>query len=362
MRLASIDALRGFDMLMIAGGGQFIALLGGKTNYVWIDHLAAQFEHPPWHGFTFYDLIFPLFLFLAGTSLPFSLNRGIALGYSKSALLKKVFRRMLVLICLGILYKNAPLNPFDFGQIRFGSVLGRIGIATMVAAVLYLHFSQKQRLLWVFAILTAYYVAIRLIPVPGFGAGDFSFEGNLIGWLDRLLMPGRLLQGTYDELAISTQLPAACLAILGSVAGDLLLGTQSAHSKLKSLFLMGVVCVGLGLLWSVLIPINKHLWSSSFILLTAGLSAFLLGLFYWIIDVQGQVRWSFFFRVIGMNSLVMYLAYRFIDYNRSSYLLFSGVYSYAAEPWHEVFKTLGGLGLAWLVLYFLWRKNIFVKV
>ncbi|MPR37081.1 acyltransferase family protein [Salmonirosea aquatica] len=361
-RLASIDALRGFDMLMIAGGGTFIQLLGGKTGLAWVDALANQFEHPEWHGFTFYDFIFPLFLFLAGTSLPFSLQSGLAKGYSKGSLLRKVGKRMLVLILLGILYKNAPLDPFDPAHIRYGSVLGRIGLSTFVAAALYLHFSPTQRLFIALGTLVLYYLALALIPVPGFGAGDFSFEGNLVGWFDRHFMPGRLLQKTYDELALLTQLPAACLAIFGTLAGDTLLNNASAAHKLKRLLILGVVGVVVAMVWNFAFPINKHLWSSSFILLTAGLAFLLLALFYWIIDVRGFKKWTFFFRVIGMNSIVMYLAYRFIDFDESARLLFSGMYGHAAETWQPVFNALGGLLIAWLLLYFLWRKKVFVKV
>lgn len=361
-RLASIDALRGFDMLMIAGGGQFIERLGGKTGLTWVDAVAAQFEHPAWHGFTFYDFIFPLFLFLAGTSLPFSMNAGLARGTSKGTLLRKVAKRMLILILLGILYKNAPLDPFDPAHIRYGSVLGRIGLSTFVAAVLYLHFSPAQRLFIALGTLVLYYLALALIPVPGFGAGDFSFEGNLVGWFDRNFMPGRLLQKTYDELALLTQFPAVCLAIFGTLAGDALLGDSPAHKKLKRLFIFGMVGIVMGLLWNFIFPINKHLWSSSFILLTSGLAFLLLAAFYWVIDVNGLKKWSFFFRVIGMNSLVMYLAYRFIDFDESSRLLFSGIYGHAAEAWHSIFNALGGLLLAWLFLYFLWRMKVFVKV
>ena len=361
-RLASIDALRGFDMLMIAGGGQFIEHLGGKTGLPWVDAVAAQFAHPAWHGFTFYDFIFPLFLFLAGTSLPFSLNAGLLKGIAKGTLLRKVFKRMLVLMLLGILYKNAPLDPFDPAHIRYGSVLGRIGLATFIAAVLYLNFSIIQRLAIGLGILLVYYLAVTFIPVPGYGAGDLSFEGNLAGWFDRQFMPGRLLQKTYDELALFTQLPAACLAIFGTLAGDALRGDTPTSHKMKRLLILGVAGVALGLGWSLLFPINKHLWSSSFVLLTSGMGFLILALFYWIIDVQGFQRWSFFFRVIGMNSLVMYLAYRFIDFNESARLLFSGIYGHAAEPWHTVFNALGGLLLAWLLLYFLWRKKVFVKV
>jgi len=361
-RLASIDALRGFDMLMIAGGGTFIQLLGGKTGLRWVDAVADQFEHPAWHGFAFYDFIFPLFIFLAGTSLPFSLNSGLAKGYSKNSLLRKVFKRMLILICLGILYKNAPLDPFDPAHIRYGSVLGRIGLASFVAAILYLHFSPTQRLFLALGTLVLYYLALALIPVPGYGPGDFSFEGNLVGWFDRHFMPGRLLQKTYDELALLTQFPAACLAIFGTLAGDALLVDSTASRKIRRLLILGLVGVVAGLLWNFIFPINKHLWSSSFILLTSGLAFLLLAAFYWIIDVKGFKSWAFFFRVIGMNSLVMYLAYRFIDFDRSSYLLFSGLYEHTAATWHPVFNALGGLLIAWLLLYFLWRKKVFVKV
>ena len=361
-RLASIDALRGFDMLMIAGGGTFISLLHGKTNIDFIDSLSLQFEHPEWNGFTFYDFIFPLFLFLAGTSLTFSLTGGLAKGVTRTTLLKKVFNRMLILILLGILDKNAPLNIFDPAHIRYGSVLGRIGLATFVVALLYLNFSFRQRLIWAVSILLIYYIVLILVPVPGFGAGDLSFEGNLVGWFDRNFMPGKLRQGTYDELAILTQFPAICLTIFGTIAGDLLLQKASGAVKLKGLSIIGVTGIILGLLWNFTFPINKHLRSSSFIMLTSGLSFISIAVFYWIIDIKGYQKWAFFFRVIGMNSLVIYLAVRFVDFNASSKLLFQGLYMHAPEKWHEVFNALGGLLIVWLMLYFLYKNKIFFKV
>ena len=362
VRLASIDALRGFDMLMIAGGGTFIYLLHGKTNSSLVDSLSMQFVHPEWNGFTFYDFIFPLFLFLAGTSLTFSLTGGLAKGISKYSLLRKVFYRMLILIFLGILDKNAPLNIFDPAHIRYGSVLGRIGLATFIVALLYLHFSFWQRLIWGALILLIYYVILMTIPVPGFGAGDLSFEGNLVGWFDRNFMPGKLKQGSYDELAILTQFPAICLTIFGTLAGDILLRQETGAIKLRWLFTIGCIGILLGVSWNYIFPINKHLWSSSFIMLTSGMSFLAIALFYWIIDIRGYSRWAFFFRVIGMNSLVIYLAVRFVDFNASSKLLFEGLYMHAPEQWHEVFNALGGLLIVWLMLYFLYRNKIFVKV
>jgi len=361
-RLASIDALRGFDMLMISGGGTFIYLLAGKTGIPLVDSIALQFEHPEWNGFTFYDFIFPLFLFLAGTSLAFSLTGGLARGISKGVLLQKVFKRMLILIILGILDKNAPINIFDPGHVRYGSVLGRIGLATFIGAFIYLNLSNMQRLILGCSILILYYIALKLIPVPGFGAGDLSFEGNLVGWFDRSFMPGKLKQGTYDELAILTQFPALCLTLFGTLAGDLLLRQTEESVKLRRLFLMGIAGITGGLLWNLIFPINKHLWSSSFIFLTSGISFLSLALFYWIIDVKGYKKWSLFFRVIGMNSLVIYLAVRFIDFNATSKLLFEGFYMHTEEKWHEVFNALGGLLIVWLFLYFLYKNKIFVKV
>ena len=361
-RLASIDALRGFDMLMISGGGTFIFLLGGKTGISFIDFISAQLVHPEWHGFTFYDFIFPLFLFLAGTSLSFSLTKSLSRKISKTEILRKVFIRMLILIVLGILDKNAPVNIFDPAHIRYGSVLGRIGLATFVGAILYLNYSSKQRLILAAIILVAYYLVLTLIPVPDYGAGNLSFEGNLVGWFDRSFMPGKLKQGTYDELAILTQFPAICLTIFGMLAGDILINKIAASVKLKGLFFVGLAGIIMGLIWNFVFPINKHLWSSSFILLTSGLSFLSLAIFYWIIDVKGYLKWSFFFRVIGTNSLVIYLVMRFVDLNASSRLLFEGFYLHTPEKWHEVFNALGALVIVWFFLYFLYRNKIFVKV
>src|SRR5690606_3823995 len=272
-RLLSVDALRGFDMLLISGGGAFIIRLKGTTGLPWIDWAAGQLTHPAWNGFTFYDFIFPLFLFTAGIALSYSIQSGLSRGMSKKELYRKAFRRMLILIVLGILDKNIPLNIFDPAQIRYGTVLGRIGVATFIATLLYLNLSSRQRLYWVAGILVVYCAALFLIPVPGYGAGDLSFEGNLVGWFDRTFMPGRLLQKTYDENALLTQLPGMCLTIIGTLAGDVLRSLDLSEStKLQRLVFAGVLCIAIALLWDLHFPINKHLWSSSFIMLTAGMS------------------------------------------------------------------------------------------
>lgn len=361
-RLLSIDALRGFDMLLIAGGGTFLVLLKGKTGIAALDWIANQLTHPEWNGFTFYDFIFPLFLFIAGVSLTFSLNKGRSLGLSKFTLYRKTFIRMLILILLGILYKNAPIPFFEPDQIRLGSVLGRIGLATFVSTLLFLNLDFTKRLITGLVILLLYYGALYLIPVPGFGAGDLSIEGNLVGWFDRTFLPGRLLQGNYDELGLLTQIPALCLTIFGTLAGEILGKAWLDNRKIKYLSLAGVIGIAVGLLWSLHFPINKHLWTSSFILLTAGMAFLFLMLFYLVIDVWKIRKWAFFFQVIGLNSLTIYFAYSFINFNYTSSKLFSGLYAPLPEDWHPVFQAFGAFLLVWVFLYILYRLKIFVKV
>lgn len=361
-RLLSLDTLRGFDMLFIAGGGTFITLLHGKTGMSWVDAIADQLEHVPWNGFVFYDFIFPLFLFITGVSLSFSLSKGISVGVPKKKLYRKVFIRMVILILLGLLYKNSPFPYFEPSKIRMGSVLGRIGIASFITCLLYLNFSLLKRVYWIAGILLIYYAALFLVPVPGYGAGDLSFEGNLVGWFDRTFLPGRLHQVTYDELGILTTFPAICISIFGSIAGEILKKESTQNKKTITLIGIGVLCVAIGLLWNLHFPINKRLWSSSFIVLTSGLGFLILAIFYWIIDVKGYKKWTFFFKVIGLNSLVIYFAYRFIRFSYTSEQLLAGIYAPLPEKWHEVVVALGVLALVWLLLYFLYKKRIFVKV
>jgi predicted acyltransferase len=360
-RLLSVDALRGFDMLLISGGAGFLVRMKGITDLPWVDQLANQMTHPAWNGFTFYDFIFPLFLFISGVSLAFSVTKSTDLGLQKASIYRKAFRRMIILIVLGIIYKNAPLPLFEPSQIRLGSVLGRIGIATFFTTLLVVNYHWQQRLIWVGGILLAYFAAVLLIPVPGYGAGDLSFEGNLVGWFDRTFLPGRLRQGTYDELGLLTQAPALCLTVLGAWAGEIL-SFGSHNKKLAYLCGIGIIGVLIGLAWGQVFPINKHLWSSSFILLTAGMSFLFLAGFYWVIDVKGYTKWAFFFKVIGMNSLLVYYVYRFVDFNYTSELLFGGIYGLAPEAWQLVFQALGATLLVWLFLYVMYKNKIFIKV
>lgn len=356
-RLVSIDALRGLDMVLVSAAG-FLVAMKGLTGMAGVDWLADQMTHPAWNGFTFYDFLFPLFLFVAGVSLSFSLGKSTAMGGSREELYRKAFIRFLMLYCLGLLYSNLPVPFLEPEKIRFVNVLGRIGLAAFLSTVLYLNFSRQARLIWVSAILLGYYAALFLIPVPGYGAGNLSIEGNLVGWIDRGVLPGRLLQGNYDELGLLTQLPALCLTVLGTLAGDVLRSEATEHRKLRELTIAGVVAMALGLLWSLHFPINKHLWSSSFILLTAGMAFLTVALFYAVIDVWNYRKWAFLFQVIGINSLMVFLAYRLIDFYHTSHVLFSSLYAPLPKGWQIVFSEIGAAALVWTFPYILYRFRV----
>jgi predicted acyltransferase len=172
-----------------------------------------------------------------------------------------------------------------------------------------------------------------------------------------------LKQGIYDELGMFATVPALSLTVLGSLAGDIVRRSDTTdYRKLGQLCIAGIVCLVIAAVWAQHFPINKHLWSSSFIMLTGGMAFLTFALFYWIIDVLNIRGWTFFFMVIGMNSLTIYYAYQFIDFEYTSRMLFGGIYAPTPEKWHPVFQSLGALGLVWVFLYILYRKKIFIKV
>jgi len=364
VRLLSIDALRGFDMLLIAGGGTFLTLMEGSTSYPWVDFIARQMHHATWNEhIKFYDLIFPIFLFLAGASLTFSLNKELALGRKKKDLYLKAFWRTVIFIGIDIVYKNPGISFFEPSNIRYLGILGRIGITGFFTTLIYLNCPKYSRSIWIAAILLLYYAALFLIPVPGYGAGDLSsMESNFVGWFDRSLLPGRLVNKIYDENGLAATFPALCLTILGSIAGDILQSDRQGRKKTGILLLYGLGCLAIGHIWGLHFRISRHLWTSSFILVSGGWAFLFMAVFYWVIDVMKYQKWAFFLKVIGMNSLATYLLYYFIDFYYTSNLMFYGLYAPLPEQWQKVFEAVGALVLVWLTLYLMYRKKIFLKV
>ncbi len=362
-RLKSIDALRGFDMFWICGGEIIVETIAKYTGWPVFEWMHTQLQHVEWNGFHFYDMIFPLFLFLAGVSLPFSIQKRKEQGQSNREIHIHLIQRALILIGLGIIY-NGGLN-FEW-PIRFASVLARIGLGWFFASLIVLHFNRKGQIAWFFGFLLFYWAIMMLIPVPGFGAGVLTLEGNLSAYIDRILLPGRLYDGVMDPEGILSTIPAISTALLGAFTGYFLQDETLKFSKYRKwIFILGagILLVLVSILWDTVFPINKKMWTSSFVLCAGGMSLIFLSIFYLIIDVRGFTKWAFPFVVIGMNSIFIYLSQSvFGGFGVLNDSIFSGVvslFSQNAQPViHSITFTLTG----WLVLYFLYRKKIFFKV
>jgi predicted acyltransferase len=365
-RLYSLDALRGFDMFWIMGAEEIFHALYKATGSPFWGAISNQLTHPAWNGFHFYDLIFPLFLFMAGVATPYSVGRELENGVPRSRLLWRVVRRGLILVILGIVANNG-LEIRPLADIRFGSVLGRIGIAYMLANIIYLYAARGRRnttmIIWYCSLLIGYWFLLYFNSAPGFPHGDLTMPGNFASYIDRLILPGKLYLGIHDPEGVVSTIPAIGTGLLGILAGNFLKNSEkSGSAKAARLALTGVIWLVLAQLWNLVFPINKNLWTSSFVLQTGGLSLLLLALFYYIIDVQGYKKWAFFFKVIGMNSILIYMSGHFIDWESTNNALFQWLGQLVGAPWNAVVLAITYVGIEWAFLYFLYRKKVFLRV
>jgi len=357
-RLVSIDALRGFDMFWIIGGGTFFASLADVHSHPVTETIRLQLEHVEWEGFRFEDLIYPLFMFIMGVVLPFSLSRRRERRQGRTALYLHVVKRSAVLILLGLIMNG--LLRFDWPQMRWPGVLQRIGLCYFLAAMVVIHTKWRVQAIIVVSVLVLYWLAMILIPVPGYGAGDLSMQGCLSSYIDQQVIPGQLYYGFGDNEGLISTLPATCTVLLGALAGCWLRTDRPGTRKAAGLVIAGVASLILGLIWGEVFPIIKIIWTSSYVLVSGGLSLLLLAIFYWIIDVKGYRKWAFFFIVIGMNPITIYFTQSFLDFDKISEFFLAGVAANAGLP-APIVLPLGVVLAKWLFLWFLYRQKIFFK-
>ena len=364
-RLYSLDALRGLDMLMITGLGPLLIALCVALGFGENCWLARQLHHVPWHGFQIEDGIFPLFLFIAGASFPFSLAKQRERGRTTGQIVGKVLRRGLTLVFFSLLLEG--LLRFQFATLRLPSVLALIGCSWAAAALLYMACRQiAVRAAVCAGILVGYAALMFFVQAPDFPAADrFSPEGNVICWLDRVLTSGHIYRPHFDPEGFPRILTGLVTASLGMFAGDLVRGAERTGT-VKALLMIGLGA-GLSLIgWAMdavgFCPVNKALWSPSFVLLVGGYSFIAFAIFYWIVDVKGWRRWTFVLRVVGMNSITIYLAQRMLGFRVATDFFFSGLAGLCAPAWSAVVCKFGYVLVCWLFLYFLYRKNVFLKV
>ena len=357
--MASIDALRGFDMFWIIGGETVFSTLAKIWPNPATETIHRQLNHVEWQGFHFEDLIFPLFLFIVGVVLPFSISRRLERGQNRTELYLHIFKRTAVLILLGLILNG--LLRFNWPQMRWPGVLQRIGICYFFAALLVINTKWRTQAIVTSAILLLYWALMIMVPVPSYGAGIITPQGCLSSYLDQLLIPGKLYYGHGDNEGLISTLPAICSVLLGVLAGHWLRSKRSGNHKIAGLAFAALACLTSGYFWGRFFPIIKNIWTSSFVLVAGGYSFLLLALFYWLIDIKGYKKWAFFFVVIGMNPITLYCLQWLVNFDEIANFFVQGIADHAGiiKPLILAFSVLM---VKWLLLWFLYRRKIFFKV
>ncbi len=349
-RLVSLDALRGFDMAFIVGFGtalKAIAVALGLTA------VADQFNHVAWEGFHLEDLIFPLFVFIAGVSLTFSLPRSIAnIGRGKTA--ARLFKRCLILFLLGIFMSKGLTDGID--RVRWLGVLQRIALASLGAGLLFVYCGTRVLIATTVTLLLGYW-ALFFFGHQGDAANRYAEGQNIVNQFDAQWLAGRKYDGNHDPEGILSTFPAIASALLGVLAGRWVQSAAAPAKKAAALALAGVISLSLGWAWSCQFPVIKKLWTSSFVLVAAGWSAMLLALFYWIVEIRNWRVWTTPWVWIGMNPITLYILAGLLNPEVIA-LRITGPKS-MCPTW---LPATVGFALVLLVARFLYHRKIFLRV
>ncbi len=365
-RLVSLDVLRGMTIALMI-------LVNNSNKYAY-----WPFHHSDWNGWTPTDLVFPTFLFLMGASIVFSFDARLSRGVSKGALLVRTIRRFCLLFLLGLVVNGFPF--FHLGTLRIYGVLQRIAICFLLASLLYLwDRGVASKVVLVAVALIGYWILMRWVPVPGYGLPGRDIplldkDANLVAYIDRHIFPGRLYEHTSDPEGLLSDLPSMATTLMGMLTGMWLRSGRSKARKCAGMLVAGVVCIALGELWNPWFPINKKLWTSSFVLFTAGVSLVCWALCYWAVEIKGwKGKWTTFWLVFGMNAITAYVFSELLSAaiweiragSRGSLGPF--LYKNLFAPIHPpavgaLFYSISFVLVCWLPVLVLYRKKIFLRV
>lgn len=297
-RLLSLDAFRGLTvaaMILVNNPGSWAKIY-------------PPLKHAEWHGCTPTDLVFPFFLFIVGVAIVYALQTKKTDPGNHNQLLMKAAKRGCILFLLGLLLALYP--KFNFETVRIMGVLQRIGVVYFICAAIFIKTKPKTQLIIMTSILVVYWILMTFIPVPGFGAPNLEKETNLAAWMDRLILTENHTwksSKTWDPEGVLSTLPAVATGLFGMLIGDILKNKEkSAAERTAWLFSFGLIAWILGMIWGLFFPINKSLWTSSYVLYCGGLASMMLALFYWVIDVQGHSRWCKIFVAYGVNAITVF--------------------------------------------------------
>ena len=366
-RLVSLDVFRGITI----AGMVLVNNPGTWSNIYW------PLRHADWHGWTPTDFVFPFFLFIVGVSITLAFARRVEEGNVKRDLYLKVFKRTAIIFGLGLFLNGFPY--FQMGTIRIAGVLQRIAICYLIASLIFLTTKIRTQLLIAVALLVVYWLVMTRLAAPGFAPGDLSKEGSIASFIDRIVLGQHIWrQGrVYDPEGLLSTIPAISTTLFGILTGHWLRSERTQFEKVAAMFVAGAVCVVLGWAWNSSFPINKPLWTSSYVLFTGGLALQLLALCYWVIDIHGYRRWAWPFEVFGVNALALFvgsgLMVKVMSLIRlpredgtligSQAWIFRKFFLSWASPINASLAYAIAFILVWLFLmWLLYRKRIYIKV
>jgi predicted acyltransferase len=363
-RMNSLDVFRG---LTIAG----MILVNNPGSW---DYIYSPLEHAKWHGWTPTDLVFPFFLFIVGVSITLALSRRAETG-SRRDLYAKIVRRALIIFALGLLLSDFPYtNPATF---RIPGVLQRIAVCYLLASVIFLNTKWRTQAALAAALLLAYWAALKLVAAPGFAAGDLSMRGSIASYVDRTVFGKHTWKPLYDPEGILSTAGALVTTLAGVLTGHYLRARREPLEKVAAMFTVGAACVVVGWAWNYWLPVNKSLWTSSYVVFTTGLALQLLAACYWLVDIKGYRRWSVPFLVFGTNALAVYFLSGFfvlvaslVQFPRPRGesvdllgLVYEKLFASWASPVNASLMFAVCTVLLWLgVMWLFYRKRIFIKV
>lgn len=358
-RLISVDVLRGFDMLMIIFADRFFWSLNEGSQTPVTSFFATQFSHPGWFGSHFYDIIMPLFLFVVGVVIPFSMDTRIRKIDRKSKLYPHLIRRFIILFILGW-FVQGNLLQLDIETFQiFSNTLQAIAVGYLFSCIAYIHLSKKGRYVLFALCLVVYALILEISNVPGIGNSELMPDNNIALYIDHYVF-GRFDDGTqYTWLLTGLGFTATTLS--GVFAGEILRTSLPRKKIALYLGLIGFVGIILALVLDMWHPIVKKLWTSSFVLLSSGVSFLLLTLFYWIIDVKGYKKWALPLKVIGVNAITAYVASHLFDFSLIAKQLLFGFEKFIGV-YYNAFAVLGGFGIIYLILWYMHKNKTFVKI
>jgi predicted acyltransferase len=359
-RLISLDAMRGFTV-----AAMILVNFPGSDIFSY-----APLNHSKWNGLTPTDLIAPIFLFVVGVSIAFAYTKRLELGLPKAEMYKKIIWRSLKIYLVGLFLNLMP--DFNFADLRYTGTLARIALVFLFCAILFLNTDWKKQAWIGFGILVAYWLAMMYIPTPGFDRPMLEPGANLAAWFDSKYLPGTMWQKTWDPEGILSTFPSFVTGITGMIAGRLLLGKMEKKDKALYLLVGGFLMVIAGYLWNLHFPSNENIWSSSFVLITSGVAALILGTSFYTIDILGRSRFTAPGIIFGANAITVYVLADIIGLffyrlniggaplNEHFMSFFSEV---APSPqfWSMIYALLF-VAVNFVPAYILYRKNIFIKL